>query len=375
MAESDLSEEIKKSSRDLGALRDRLQAWAEHRLAPEAAPEVGEITNPSASGMSSETLLCDLTLTEAGARRTQPIVVRLAPDPKDEPVFPVYDFEMQYRVIELVGAHSPVPVPPLRWLETDPSHLGTSFFVMDRVEGRVPPDNPPYSLAGWVKDASPAERRTLQDGTVEVLAALHAIDVEKLDVDFLEFDLPGDTPLRRHVENQRRYYAWTRGERRFPLIEDTFAWLEDHWPADEGPTVISWGDSRIGNLMYDGFVPKAVFDWEMAGLAPRGTDVGWLIFMHQFFEEVIEKHLSQTGLPDLLQRDAVASTYERLSGHGLPDLRFYEVYGALRHGIIMARIASRMAHFGQSEWPDDPQDVIPHRGILERMLAGSYWDV
>ena len=366
---SDAPATHRRSSRDPGALRPRLLRWLEGRL---AAPEITELATPSASGMSSETLVFDVRFREGGAAGQGSYVARLAPDPRDVPVFPSYDLEAQFRLMGLVAEHSRVPVPRVRWLEPDPAHLGSPFFVMDRVAGRVPPDLMPYNLGSWLSEAAASDQRKLQDATVAVLAELHALDPGRIGAGFLEFRVPGGTPLARHIENQRRYYAWMRDGRRHPVLERAFAWIDENRPRDEGPAVISWGDSRIGNVLYDGFEPAAVLDWEMAALGPRGLDLGWLVFMHEFFEGVA-RMLGQPGMPGFLRRDDVAAEYERLSGHALPDLAFYELYAALRHGIVMARIHARRVHFGEVEWPSDVDSVIPHRETLERMLDGSYW--
>jgi aminoglycoside phosphotransferase (APT) family kinase protein len=359
----------KRSSRDPGELRERLGRWLRTRL---EAPEIESLSSPSASGMSSETLVFEVRFRESGAERTGAFVARLAPDPRDIPVFPLYDLEAQFRVMRLVAERSRVAVPRVRWLELDPSHLGSPFFVMERAPGRVPPDIMPYNMGSWLSEASPADQRSLQDATVAAIAGLHAIDLREVDTGFLEFPVPGATALARHIENQRRYYAWMRDGRRHPVLERCFAWLDANPPREEGPPVISWGDSRIGNVLYEDFLPAAILDWEMAGLGPRGLDVGWLVFMHQFFEGVA-RMMGQPGMPGFLRREDVAAHYERVSGHALPDLAFYELYAALRHGIVMARIHARRVHFGEVEWPEDVDSVIPHRETLERMLEGSYW--
>lgn len=361
-----------RSSRDPAALRERLERWLASRLPPGAEPRVPSVSSPSSTGMSSETLLFDAEWTEGGAPRSARFVARVEPDPRDVPVFPVYDLELQFRVMRLVGERSRVPVPNARWLELDPAPLGARFFVMDRVDGRVPPDVMPYNMGSWLMDADVADQRRLEEASVGVLAALHAIDLRSVDASFLEFDVPGATALRRHVENQRRYYDWTRGERRHPLLERTFDWLEAHWPADEGEPVVSWGDSRIGNMLYDGFTPVAVLDWEMAAIAPREVDLAWMIFIHVFFEDIAQM-AGMPGMPHFLHRDRIAALYEEKSGHPVRDLPFYEVYAALRHGIVMARIHARRVHFGEAEWPTDVDEVIMHRGVLARMLDGSYW--
>ncbi len=299
-------------------------------------------------------------------------MARLAPEQADCPIFPTYDLEGQFRLLSLIAEHGSLPVPRMRWLEPGTGTIGAPFFVMDRVEGRVPPDIPPYVFAGWVFDGSADERRTLQDATVGAIAALHDIDPVASGASFLEFDLPGDTPLRRHMANQKSFYAWIQQDGvSHPVIDRILVWLEEHWPEDEGDTVISWGDSRIGNVLYDGWTPSALLDWEMAALGPRELDLGWLAFMHRFFHD-IATGAGQPGLPDFLRLEDVGATYERITGKAPKDLRWYFAYAAMRHGIIMARIHRRMVQFGESEWGDDPDDVIPHRATIEGILDGSY---
>jgi len=92
--------------------------------------------------------------------------------------------------------------------------------------------------------------------------------------------------------------------KRSPLIERAFEHLRATWP-EETSTVVSWGDSRIGNVMYDGFEPCAILDWEMAGLGPRELDLGWLAFMHCFFQKLFEG-MGLEGLPDFLRPDDLA---------------------------------------------------------------------
>jgi aminoglycoside phosphotransferase (APT) family kinase protein len=361
-----------KSTRDPAALQRALQAWIAGRLPAGAEPQVSEVTSPSATGMSSETLLFDMRWNEGGEAHTGAFVARVEPDLDDCPIFPVYDLKAQFELLRIVRERSRVPVPRARWLELERGPIGAPFFVMDRVEGRVPPDVMPYTFGSWLSEASPAERRSLQDASVGILAELHAIDASSPDLAFLALDLPGGTPLRRHFESQRRYYDWTRGERRHPLLEQAFEWLEKHWPADEGEAVLGWGDSRIGNVLYQGFEPAAVLDWEMAALGPRELDIGWMIFLHSFFDE-LARQMGKPGLPDFMRPEDVAATYSARTGYEPRDLDFYQAYAALRHGIIMTRIHARRVHFGEAEWPDDVDSVIHHRPTLEKMLDGSWW--
>lgn len=367
------SERPTTSTRDYAELGVRLAAWLRSLLGASARPAVSQLEVPAANGMSSETVLFDVTTTEDGVKVTLPCAARLAPEATAVPVFREYDLDKQFRAMRLVADRTEVPVPEALWFEPDAAALGSAFLVMRRIDGRVPPDLAPYNFGSWLSEASPEEQGSLQDASVGVLAGLHEITTSNADLGFLELDRPEPTALRRHVADHWVYYEWVSGEWRQPLIERCFAWLEDNWPADEGPPVLSWGDARIGNILYDGFRPVGVLDWEMAGVGPREIDVGWMIFLHRFFEDLASA-LGLPGMPQFMRRDDVAATYERLSGHTPRDLDWYTMYAALRHGIIMSRIRLRSVYFGEAELPDDPDDLIMHRATLEAMLDGTYWD-
>ena len=364
---------VVRTTRDDVLLRARLQTWLAAQLPAGADPVISEITSPSASGMSSETLLFDAEWRGAdGSRVGGAFAGRMSPSPEDHPTFPSYDLAMQAEVIRMAG-EAGVPVPVVRWVELDARVLGSPFFVMERLEGRVPADIPTYVVDGFVCEASDEERRVLERNTIAAIAVIHSIDLEKNDCTFLDFPVEGETALGRHVANQRAYYEWATPASRSPLIERAFAFLEANWP-NETSTVVTWGDSRIGNVMYakDSFEPVAILDWEMAGLGPRELDLGWLAFMHTFFQKIYEG-MGVEGLPKFLQAENLAAIYTQITGHTVEDLRWYQTYAALRHAIIMSRISERMVHFGQLQPFANPDDRIPHRATLEAMLDGSFW--
>jgi aminoglycoside phosphotransferase (APT) family kinase protein len=299
----------------------------------------------------------------------------MAPEDQAVPVFPRYDLPGQYALIEQVAARSAVPLPALRWNQPDGGPLDTAFFVMDHVSGRVPLDNPPYVFGGWLAEASDEERTTLERASLGVLAQVH--EIADPAAAFPALAPPdGTTSLRHHVAQQDAYYRWALADDglRIPIIERGFRWLDEHWPTDPGPDVLCWGDARIGNIIYDGFTPVAVLDWEMATLGPRELDLGWFIFLHRFFQDIAE-FFEVPGLPGFLRRSAVEAHYERLTGHSLRDMEFYLVYAAVRHAIVMARIKRRMIFFGEDEVPADLDDYVLHRPGLDRLLTGTYrWD-
>ncbi|RVW02469.1 phosphotransferase family protein [Rhodococcus spongiicola] len=367
------------SRTDPAEIADRLQRWLRTKLPADVEPAVTDVQVPDANGMSSETILFDVLWHEDGEIRRHGLVARIAPAPSAVPVFPSYDMDQQYQVIKTVGILSSVPVPRVHWSETSPAALGGEFFVMDRVDGQIPPDVMPYTFGSWLSEASPADRRRLQDSSVRVLAELHSIPepaqlFPALSPDPGSDDVTADAALCAHVNRLHRYYEWVvETTPRSPLIERGLEWLDEHWPTVTGPAVLCWGDARVGNIIYRDFEPVAVLDWEMATLGPRELDLGWMVFLHRFFEDLAGV-AGLPGLPDFLRRDDVAETYRNLTGYSTTDLDFFTLYAALRHAIIMFRVQSRAVAFGQAEAPDDPDDMILHRTTLERMLDGTYWN-
>lgn len=359
----------KTTTRDHDDLKRRLQTWLAGRLPDGARPRITALEVPVSNGLSSETVLFEAAWSDSGRDRSDALVARLAPDPDAVPVFPEYDLERQARVMRAVRETTTVPVPAVRWSEPDPAAIGTPFFVMERIEGRVPPDLLPYNMLGWLTEATAAQRAALQDATVAVLAALFAVDAPETTFAFLRGDGDDPSALRRHRGGQRSYAGWVTEGIRLPLVDRMFAWLDDRWPTHEGPTVLSWGDSRIGNIIYRDFTPVAVLDWEMAALGPPELDLGWLVYMHRYFEHVARQY-GMPGLPDLLRADAVAGGFEHVTGYAPRDLDFYVMYAALRHAVIMARIQRRAIHFGEAVMPEDPDDLITFRLLLEELMAG-----
>jgi aminoglycoside phosphotransferase (APT) family kinase protein len=364
------------SERSIGALGTALHDWLDGRLDGPQELTVSEVRTPTGgNGLSSTSVLFEASWQANGSRHGGAYVARLAPENSAVPVFPSYDLSAQFEVISQVAARSKVPVPRLHWNEPDGGPLGSPFFVMDQIDGRVPMDNPPYVFGGWLLEATPDERAELQQKSIAILAGLHAIQDPHGAFPLLR-PRDGQNSLRAHVDSQAAYYDWALKDDgcRIPIIERGLAWLEDNWPADPGPDVLCWGDARIGNVIYQGFEPAAVLDWEMATLGPRELDLGWFVFLHRFFQDIAE-FFEVEGLPDFLRRSDVERCYQDLTGHQPRHMDFYLTYAAIRHAIIMARIKRRMIHFGEDQVPGDIDDYVLHRASLDKLLAGTYgWD-
>jgi aminoglycoside phosphotransferase (APT) family kinase protein len=352
------------SQRDPDRLRDEFQRWLRVR---QPGAGVAEATMPSSNGMSSETIV----VVAGWDGEPHRLVVRIAPQPHAAPVFPHYDMRCQYLTLQRLRTQLNRPaVPQVLWCEDDPAPMGAPFFVMDHVDGQIPPDVMPYNFGSWLCDAGAADRQRLQRATIEQLARVHA--AAPANFAFLDRRRRGETALQAHVRHTHDYYEWTRADGPgVPLIERGFDWLREHWPHESEP-VLCWGDARIGNVIYRDFTPVALLDWEMASLGPRELDLGWMIFLHRFFED-LARSAGLPGLPDFLRRDDVADAYADLTGYRPADLDFYTAYAALQHAIIMVRIQLRAIAFGQAERPADPDEMIMHRVALAKMLDGTYW--
>ena len=362
---------LQHSSRDVSTLPDLLSRWLATVRPERPAPQVDIESGVDANGMSSETIL----LTARWDDGAQRLVARVAPTDADVPVFSSYRLDHQFELMRLVGELTDVPVPRVRWIDTTGAVLGTPFFLMDRVDGIVPPDVMPYTFGGnWFADAPKPRQQELQDATVEVLAKLHAIPDAAQRFSFLaEVDPPGDTPLRRHFGWLTQWYEFAVPDiGRSPLVEQALGWLEDHFPTDAAARtpVLCWGDSRVGNVLYEDFRPVAVLDWEMATIGPRELDVSWIIFAHMVFQELAGL-AGVPGLPDVLTEQDVRASYERLTGARLGDLRWFYIYSGVIWCCVFMRTTARRVHFGEMDKPEDVESAFYHASLLRRLLEGN----
>ncbi|KAA9166185.1 phosphotransferase family protein [Amycolatopsis acidicola] len=362
---------MRTTEQDLDELSRGLAAWLSGPLAANGPVSLTNVQVPEGGGLSSVTFLADAEWREGGRIRRRPIAARVAPENSSFPVFPEYDLRLQYDVMAAVARHGRVPVPPLIGIDATGRTLGSPFLVMDRMPGEKPGDNPPYVFGGWLYDASPDQRRAVQDATVDVLAGIHSLPEPATRLPALSTG--GKDALRCHYDRTTAHYEWSRRSdgMRIPVLENAFAWLEERWPRDTGEPVLSWGDARPGNILYEDFAPRAVLDWEMAALGPREIDLGWYVFLHRFFQDIAES-ANVPGLPDFARRDDVVETYEDRTGYRVREFDWYLVYAAVRHGVVMSQIARRMIHFGELTPPEDPDGYILHHEALDRLVKGTY---
>ncbi len=363
---------VKTSSRDLAVIHKNLSAWLEKTLGPGSEPKLSELRNPGTGGMSSETLLFDLTWKDNGVEKIGSFVGRLPPPSDAFPIFPKYDFDLQVGVMRLVGERSNVKVPKVLWRESSSEPLGMPFFIMARSEGEPAPDLPPYLFDGWLLEADPADQMKLQNSAVACLAGIHSIKTTPAEVEFLKPKQPGATDLRRQFADIKAYYEWAGEGLHVPLIEELRSWLEANWPKEEGESTICWGDARPGNILWKNFEAQAVLDWEMATFSSRETDVAWLIFFHKYFQAIAAKlGFPTVPMPEFLRRDDVVAEYERLTGYKIKNINWYLGFSLLRMSQFDIRVAKRAIKFGEREPESDPNNYLFAGELIRKLLRGE----
>jgi aminoglycoside phosphotransferase (APT) family kinase protein len=284
-------------------LTGRLADYLSTRLG--AAVRVTDLV-PLAGGASRETWAFD-----AGVDgRTLRLVLRR--DPPGRPGVRGCEHELE---LLRAAAAAGVPVPAARWGDADPGLLGAPFLVMERVEGETIPRRI------LREPALAAARERLVGQCASALARVHRIDRDGLD--FL-----GEPQTPAQLVAAQRDTLDALGEPH-PVFELALRWLAGRAPAPRPPAVVH-GDFRVGNVIVGEEGLRAVLDWELAHAGDPAEDLGWFCVRAWRF--------GRDGLPagGLGGREELLDAYRAAGGAAVSaeDLRFWEVYGTLRWGVI-----------------------------------------
>ena len=182
------------TQRDSEEVAAALTRWLTTRsddgFAGGSALEVFDVHAPSSNGFSNETILCRTRPAGGATGPERRLVVRVAPT--KHLLFMDAEFSTQYRVMRgLADGGAGVRLPPLGSYEEDTQYLGAPFFTMEHVEGLVPSDNIPYTLEGWVIEATPEQQERMWWSGVEALASVHKSDWRALGLHWLDMPTRG----------------------------------------------------------------------------------------------------------------------------------------------------------------------------------------
>lgn len=243
--------------------------------------------------------------------------------------------DREFRVLKAL-AGTPVPTPnPLLYCE-DETVIGSAFYVMDFVEGRILTDP-------LLPQSTPTERAALYDAMNETLAQLHLVDWRSVGLaDFGK----AEGYFARQIARWRKQYEATRLE---PIadLDALLAWLCAHLPDDDEAAAIAHGDFRIGNLIFHPTEPRvvAVLDWELSTIGHPLADLAYNCMTYHLIRDdpvapgFIGADLPALGIPS--EADYVARYGRRTGRDPAPLWRFAMAFSLFRTAAIQQGVYAR----------------------------------
>jgi len=265
--------------------------------------------------------------------------------------------DREFRVMQALTSTS-VPVPKLVLFHEDRSIIGTPFYLMERMDGRVIAD---YALPGM----TPAERRAIYLSMADTMGQLHRVDWAGIGLS--DFGRPGNY-FRRQLARWSKQWAISK-TRDDPRVDALTRWLYQRIPF-ERETTVCHGDFRLGNLMIHPTEPRVigVLDWELSTLGHPLADVAfnamaWWILPTEY-GGIRGLDLQALGIPS--QQDYLAHYYE-VSGIAEQVTAFHFAFALFRMAVIFEGIASRAAN-GNAASHDAAQVGRLSRSFVTRAL-------
>jgi aminoglycoside phosphotransferase (APT) family kinase protein len=243
--------------------------------------------------------------------------------------------EREHTVMQAL-AESGVPVPRMHLYCEDDSIIGSAFFIMQHLEGRIfwDPALPELSIA---------ERGRLYDEMNRVLAVLHKLDPQACGLG--DFGRPGSYFARQINRWSAQYKAAETDA--IPEMEALIAWLADHQPADDGRVALVHGDYRLDNMIFDTRSTRmlALLDWELSTLGHPFSDLAYQCMQWRLANDSVFRGLGgvkrnlETGIPS---EEAYVEAYCRRMGLAtLPHWSFLIAFSFFRLAAILQGVLRR----------------------------------
>ncbi len=240
--------------------------------------------------------------------------------------------DREHRVMEAL-AGTDVPVARMLALCEDAGVIGTVFFVMEHVRGRI----------FWnvqLPECEPAERRAIYDELARVLAAIHRVDVDAVGLS--DYGKRGRY-VERQVERWSAQYRKSETDRIEPM-EKLIAWLPEHVPAHDETTLVH-GDYRLDNIIFHPTEPRAlaVIDWELSTLGHPLADLAYTCMLYDVamprLGGLLGVDFEATGIPT---EPAFVARYRELTGRTeVPDFPYFKAFGLFRLAAIAQGVYKR----------------------------------
>lgn len=265
--------------------------------------------------------------------------------------------DREFRVLAALRGRVPVATP--HWLCRDESVIGSMFYVMDFVDGRVEWDPA-------LPDHSPESRRAHYDAIIDAMAAIHGVDIEATGLG--DFGKPGSY-FERQITRWSGQYEASR-TRNIPAMDRLMSDLPGRCPADDGRVSLVHGDFRIDNLMWAKEGPSllAVMDWELATLGHPLADLGYFCMALRLPRNPALPGLAgldraALGIPSEAQ---LLARYAEKTGRDIPtDWGFVLAFSFFRLAAIAQGVAKR------AEQGNASSAQAQQAGQMVELLAGA----
>ncbi len=243
-----------------------------------------------------------------------------------------HQVDREYRVMHAL-AGTGVPVPRMYALCEDPSVLGTKFYIMEKVPGRVFTDL-------MLPDFDNAGRAAIYRDLVRVLAALHTVDYRAVGLE--TFGKPGNYYARQISRWSKQYVASKTEE--IEAMDKLMEWLPAHIPVSD-ETVIVHGDYRLGNVLIHPTEPRivGVLDWELSTLGHPLADLGYLCMDYHADSYttagLARPDIAEFGIPS--EDELVGMYCEFAARASIEHWDFYVIYNLFRSAGIIQGVYKR----------------------------------
>ena len=243
--------------------------------------------------------------------------------------------EREYRVIAALGAAG-FPVPRVYGLCEDESVLGTPFYVMDLVDGRI-------VWEAHFPDVPREQRAAYFDAMNRTIAQLHSFDPGALGLG--DYGKAAGFVERQVARWSKQYRDDVEGGR-IAAMDRLVEWLGKHLPSDSGEARIAHGDFRCDNMIFDSTEPqvRAVLDWELSTLGDPASDFTYHLMMYRMpggiFSGLAGLDLDSLGIPS--EAEYVAAYCRRTGRSRLANLDYLMVFNMFRLAAILHGIKGRL---------------------------------
>jgi aminoglycoside phosphotransferase (APT) family kinase protein len=300
-----------------------LEAWMQEHVAGFRGPiRVSQFTG----GQSNPTYRID---TPGGA-----YVVRRKPPGTLLPG--AHAVEREYRVLAALGGQG-FPVPRVHGLCEDESLIGTAFYVMGMVEGRI-------FWEAQLPGLSREQRAAAFDSMNTTIAQLHNFPPEAIGLG--DYGKPTGF-VERQVARWSKQYVGDVEAGRIEAMDRLVDWLEKNLPPDSGRSSVVHGDFRCDNMIFDAAKPevRAVLDWELSTLGDPAADFTYHLMMYrmptELFAGLAGMNVEPLGIPS--EEDYVAAYCRRTGRDRLPNKDYLVVFCMFRLAAILHGIKGRLA--------------------------------